>query len=172
MHVTIELGGDSSFGMKYYVADYSCLVLDYRINGDRLTCSHTIENDLMIISVSMVAGWEIDLSMLNIGEMKVKIEDIDGFSSFSFDDMWVLSDAFDFSIDSVEDITGTSIGVLSEDSIVKIGDDVLLTGTMIHSSSKNEYNGTLSIRWWGTLNEESWSGGATISVIDLSLIHI
>ena len=166
MHVTIELGGDSSFGMKYYVADYSCLVLDYRINGDRLTCSHTIENDLMIISVSMVAGWEIDLSMLNIGEMKVKIEDIDGFSSFSFDDMWVLSDAFDFSIDSVEDITGTSIGVLSEDSIVKIGDDVLLTGTMIHSSSKNEYNGTLSIQWWGTLNEESWSGGATISVID------
>ena len=166
MQVTIELGDDEEFGMKYEVADYSCTVLDYRINSDRLSCTHTFEGDIMTVSVSMVAGWEIDISMLDVGEMKISIKDIDGISSTSYNNMWIFSDSFDFSIDLVEDITGASTGMITNQSLVRIGDDLRLSGSITHSLSGMEYQGMLNLRWWGTLQGQSWTGGSTIEVID------
>jgi LPXTG-motif cell wall-anchored protein len=152
--------------MRYDIADYTCTVLDYRINSDRLSCTHTFEGDVMIVSVSMVAGWEIDISMLDVGEMEISITDIDGTSSSSYSNMWTFSDSFEFSIDLVEDVTGNSTGMIANQSLVRIGDDLRISGSMSHSLSGMEYQGMLTLRWWGTLHGQSWNGGSTIEVID------
>ena len=166
MHLIIELGNDEDFGIRYEVADYTCTVLDYRINSDRLACTHTFEGDIMIVSVSMVAGWEIDVSMLDVGEMKITIADLDGTISSSYSNMWTLSDSFEFSINLIEDVTGTSTGAITNQSLVRIGDDLRISGSMTHSLSGIEYQGMLSLRWWGLLQGQSWSGGSAIEVTD------
>ena len=39
----------------------------------------------MIFSMTLYAGWELDLSTLEEGEIEIEITDIDGTSSFNFE---------------------------------------------------------------------------------------
>jgi hypothetical protein len=166
MSLRIELGKDSQFGVIYDVADSTCSTLDSRIDSDRTICSHSYDDDDMVVSVRLFSGWEVERSILDEGKIEIFIEDLDGTSKTTFDDMWIFSQDFDFSIDLVEDITGSTVGMVTTESIVIIGDEIQISGTITHSLSGTPYQGDLSVSWWGLLQGQSWFGAGTISVVD------
>lgn len=166
MSMRIELGGDSQFGVNYAISDSTCSAIDPRIDSDKTLCSHSYEGENMIVSVQLFSGWDVDRSVLDEGKVEIFIEDLDGTSKTTFDEMWIFSQEFDFSIDMVEDITGSVTGMLTDESIVVIGDDIKITGSITHSLSGTPYQGDLSVSWWGLLQGQSWFGAGTISVVD------
>ena len=162
----VELGDDSDFGITYNVADNTCASLDYRIDSDRTICSHTIEQQNMVISLTLYSGWDVDISVLNEGDLKLIIEDIDGSSSVSFQNLWVFSKDFDFTITSVSDVTGLVTGNITNESIVITGETIQIEGTVKHSLSGTPYQGDLSLSWWGQIQGNEWFGAGTVSVIN------
>ena len=44
----------------------------------------------MVFSMTLYAGWELDLSTLEEGEIEIEITDIDGTSSFKFETSEIL----------------------------------------------------------------------------------
>jgi hypothetical protein len=166
MSIELELGADDDFGILYDVADFTCSVKDLRIDSDKLQCGHSIENDLLTFTATMVAGWEIDLSMVEVGQLDIIIEDLDGKISSTYPNMWMFSDDFEFSIDMVEDISGAVTGMITNESLVRSSDELRLQGSIAHTLSGQDYQGDLNVRWWGTLQGQSWSGGSSITVVD------
>ena len=164
--IWVELGDDSDFGIRYDVATKICSVLDGRIDADRSICLHSIENNYLIFEFELYANWDIDLSMLSEGDIKIRIEDIDGITSTTYQNMWTFSDSFDLNIEIVEDISGENTGEISNQTIVMINDNVRIKGTLVHQYSGVNYNGDLSIKWWGSIQGQSWLGGSSIEVID------
>ena len=166
MSLRIELGDDSEFGISYEVADTTCSSLDSRIDSDRTLCSHSYEGDNMVISVKLFAGWDVERSALNEGIVEIFIEDLDGVAKTTYQNLWIFSEDFDFLIDMVEDISGPVTGQISNESIVVIGDQIRLIGSMTHSLSGLPYQGDLSVTWWGQLQGQNWFGAGTFSVVD------
>ena len=166
MSLRIELGDDSDFGLTYDVADSICSVMDTRIDSDRTTCSHTYVDDNMLVSVSIFAGWEVDRSVLDEGLVEIFISDIDGTSKTTFQNMWVFSEDFDFSISQIEDVSGPVTGPITNASIMIVSEEMRITGSMTHSLSGLPYQGDLSVSWWGLLQGQDWFGSATVEVID------
>lgn len=166
MNIELELGDDDDFGIIYDVADYTCSVKDLRIDSDKLQCGHSIENDLLTFTATLVAGWEIDLSMVEVGQLDIIIEDLDGKSRSTYPSMWMFSDDFEFSIDMVEDISGAVTGMITNESLVRSSDELRLQGSIVHTLSGQDYQGDLNVKWWGTLQGQSWSGGSSITVVD------
>ena len=166
MSLRIELGDDSDFGITYDVADSICSVMDTRIDSDRTTCTHSYVGDGMMVSVSIYAGWEVDRSALDEGLVEIFIIDIDGISKTTFQNMWVFSEDFDFSITNIEDVSGSKIGPITNESIMIINEQMRITGTMTHSLSGLPYQGDLSVSWWGLLQGQNWFGSATVEVVD------
>ena len=166
MSMRIELGSDSDFGITYDVADSSCSALDSRIDSDRTQCNHYYDGENMVIAVELFSGWEVERSSLDEGLVEIYLEDIDGINKTTFEDLWIYSEDFDFTIDLVEDVTGTVTGEVTNNSIVATGDDIQLSGTIIHSLSGLPYQGDLSITWWGLLQGQNWVGAGTITVVD------
>ena len=166
MSLRIELGDDSDFGVTYDVADTTCSSLDFRIDSDRTLCSHSYDGDNMVISVTLFASWEVDRTVLEEGKVEISIIDLDGTSKTTYDELWIFSQDFDFSIDMVEDITGSVTGMLTNESIVSTGDELRITGSIAHSLSGIPYEGDLSISWWGLLQGQSWFGAGTITVVN------
>ena len=164
--IRVELGDDSDFGIIYDVADNTCASLDYRIDSDRTICSHTIEQQNMVISLTLYSGWEVDISVLDEGDVKLIIEDLDGSSSVSYQNLWAFSKDFDFTITSVNDITGLVTGNITNESIVITGETIQVEGTVKHSLSGTPYQGDLSLSWWGLIQGDEWFGAGTVSVID------
>ena len=166
MSLRIELGDDSDFGLTYDVADSICSVMDTRIDSDRTTCSHTYVDDNMLVSVSIFAGWEVDRSVLDEGLVEIFISDIDGTSKTTFQNMWVFSEDFDFSISQIEDVSGPVTGPITNASIMIVSEEMRITGSMTHSLSGLPYQGDLSVSWWGLLQGQDWFGSATVEVVD------
>jgi len=166
--IRVEFGGDSTFGIEYDIATRICSVLDERIDSDMSSCNHSIDLDAEILTfnINLYATWEIDLSSLNEGEIKLRIEDIDGYKIMSYDDMWVFSDDFDFEVNDVIDISGNSTGEINNQSIVMTNDNLQITGQITHLYSGTKYQGDLSIKWWGTLQGQPWLGGSSIQVVN------
>ena len=162
----VELGDDSDFGIIYNVADNTCASLDYRIDSDRTICSHTIEQQKMIISLTLYSGWEVDISVLDEGDVKLIIEDLDGSRTVSFENLWAFSKDFDFTITSVSDITGLVTGNITNESILITGETIQVEGFVKHSLSGKPYQGDLSLRWWGLIQGKEWFGAGTVSVMD------
>jgi len=162
----MELGGDSEFGIFYNLADASCSSLDYRIDSDRTTCSHTVNGEMITVDLTLISGWEVDLSVLNEGLVEIKIEDRDGFSTTNYQNMWSFSQDFDFEINSLEDITLPVTGTITNESILITEDLIRITGTMNHLLSGTPYEGEISVRWWGLLQGENWYGSGTINVVN------
>ena len=162
--MTIELGGDSDFGIKYNVADTTCSVLDSRIDSGEISCSHRIQNDSMFISVILVANWNIDLSILSEGNIDVILEDKDGTSRTSFQNLWTFSNSFNLEILELKDDTFPKNSEITNQSIVMIGDEIRIIGTLDHSISGVPYDGPISISWEGTLQGENWFGGGSLEV--------
>jgi hypothetical protein len=166
MSLRIELGDDSKFGISYDVADTTCSSLDSRIDSDRTLCSHSYEGDNMVISVKLFAGWDVERSALNEGIVEIFVEDLDGVAKTTYQDLWLFSEDFDFQINTVEDVTGPVTGQINNESIVVIGDEIRLIGSMTHALSGLPYQGDLSVTWWGQLQGQNWFGAGTVSVID------
>ena len=166
MSMRIELGDDSDFGITYDVADSICSVLDTRIDSDRTTCSHTYVEDDILVSVSIFAGWEVDRSALDEGLVEIFITDIDGTSKTTFQNMWIFSEDFDFSISQIKDVSGAVTGPITDTSIMIVNEEMRITGSMTHSLSGLPYQGDLSVSWWGQLQGQNWFGSATVEVID------
>ena len=164
MSMRIELGDDSDFGIEYDVADSLCSSLDSRIDSDRTVCSHSYDGDEMIISVQLFASWEVDRSALNEGIVEVFLEDLDGISKTTFQNLWVFSDEFDFEISTIADKSGTVTGEITNQSIVQIGDELQISGTISHALSGLPYEGDISVSWWGLLQGSNWFGAGTIQV--------
>jgi len=164
--IWVEFGYDSDFGIKYDVATQICSVLDSRIDSDRSQCSHSIESDILVFEFELFANWDIDLSVLNEGEIKIRIKDIDGVALTTYQNMWTFSDEFDFQVLTIEDITGNTTGDITSSSILATNDKIRITGTIHHKFSGEDYNGDMAINWWGTLQGQSWLGGNSIQVID------
>jgi len=166
MSVEVILGDSDQFGVNYDVADTICSSLGTYIDSDRSTCSHSFVDNEMIFSVTLFASWEVDLSTLEEGEVRIKVTDVDGTSSFDFENLWTFSDDFDFSIDQISDETGYVIGDITNDSILQTGDEIRIAGEMTHSLSGLPYEGELSLSWWGLLQGENWFGSSTIEVFE------
>jgi len=162
----VELGDDSDFGVIYNAADNSCSSLDYRIDSDRTICSHVLDGENMVVSINLFSGWEVDLSVLDEGVVDLVIEDVDGTNSVTYQGLWLFSDDFDFSIYSVQDVTGSVTGDITGESIVIAGEIVQITGMVTHSLSGTPYQGDLSLTWWGLIQGNSWYGGSTVSVVN------
>ena len=164
--VKIELGGDSDFGINYDVADSICTSLGTRINTDKTTCSHTFVGNEMILSVELFSDWEVDISKLDQGLVDIKITDIDGTSQSSFQNLWIYSDDFEFTISEVSDISGPITGEISNISVMQINEKLRIQGSIVHSLSGENYQGELSMTWWGYLQGEDWFGSSTVEVIN------
>ena len=72
----------------------------------------------MILSVSMYSNWGIDISTLSEGLVEIEITDKDGISVSTFENLWIYSDDFDFSITQILDESGSVQGEITNDSIV------------------------------------------------------
>ena len=166
MSMRIELGDDSDFGITYDFADSICLVLDTRIDSDRTTCSHTYVSDHILVSVSIFAGWEVDRSALDEGLVEIFITDIDGTSKTTFQNLWIFSEDFDFSISQIDDVSGPVTGPITNTSIMIVNEEMRIIGSMVHSLSGLPYQGDISVSWWGLLQGQNWFGSATVEVID------
>jgi hypothetical protein len=166
MSLQIELGGDSEFGISYSIADSTCSSFDSRIDSDRTLCSQSYEGDNMVISVTLFAGWNVDRSALSEGMVEIFVEDLDGISKTTYQNLWIFSEDFDFQINMAEDISGPVTGQIDNDSIIITGEEIQLSGSMTHSLSGLPYQGDLSITWWGQLQGQNWFGAGTISVVD------
>ena len=160
----IEFGGDSEFGIKYDVADSLCTSLGILVDMDKTTCSHRIVDDEIILTVSIYTTWYVDLSMLDEGMVEISVTDIDGTSESTFQNLWVFSDDFDFSIIDITDITGPVTGEISNESVAKINDQLQIRATITHSLSGTPYEGQLSLYHLGDLQGENWQGLYPISV--------
>ena len=166
MSLRIELGDDSDFGINYDVADSICSTLDTRIDSDRTTCSHTYDGEEMIVSVRIFAGWEVERSALDEGLVEIFITDIDGISKTTFQNMWIFSEDFEFTISKIEDVSGPVNGPITNESIMIINEQMRISGTIIHTLSGVPYQGDLSVSWWGSLQGADWFGSATIAVVN------
>ena len=166
MSVDLILGDSDEFGVSYDVADTICSSLGTYIDSDKSMCSHSFIDNEMIFSVTLFSSWEIDLSTLEEGEMRIRVTDIDGTSSFDFENLWSFSDDFDFSIEQVSDQTGYVNGDITNDSILQTGDEIRIVGELTHSLSGLPYEGELSFNWWGLLQGENWFGSSTIEVFE------
>ena len=162
--MTIELGGDSDFGVKYNVADSTCSVLDSRVDSGEISCNHRIQNDNMMISVILVANWNIDITTLTEGHIDVILEDKDGISKTSFQNLWNFSNDFDLEIFELKDDTAPKSSEITNQSILRIGDKIRLIGMLNHSVSGVAYDGPISMTWAGTLQGENWFGGGSLEV--------
>ena len=162
----VELGNDSNFGVDYNLADMTCSSLDYRVESDRSICNHQIEGENMIISITLFSGWEIDKSVLNEGEVKLTVTDIDGSSWATYQNLWTFSEDFDFAINSINDVTGFVTGDITNESIVITGETIQIEGFVTHSLSGTPYQGDLSLSWSGLIQGNNWFGAGTVSVID------
>ena len=165
MSIEVVLGDNNQFGISYDVADATCSSLGTYIDSDRSTCSHRFIGNEMVFSMTLYAGWELDLTTLEEGEIQIEITDIDGTSSFKFENLWKFSDDFDFSIEHIFDETGLVTGDITNDSIVQTGDKIRIIGEITHSLSALPYEGELSLSWWGLLQGESWFGSSTVEVL-------
>jgi len=166
MSIELELGADDNFGILYDVSDFTCSAKDLRIDSDRLLCDHIIENNQLTFTVTLVAGWDIDLSRVEVGKLDIIVEDLDGKSRTTYSGLWTFSDDFEFSIDLVEDITGPVTGMITNESLVRSSDQLRLQGSITHTLSGQNYQGDLNVKWWGTLQGQTWSGGSSITVVD------
>ena len=160
----IEFGGDSEFGIRYEVADSLCTSLGILVDMDKTTCSHRIVDDEIILTVSIYTTWDVDLSMLDEGMVEISVTDIDGTSESTFQNLWVFSDDFDFSIIDITDITGPVTGEISNESVAKINDQLQIRATITHSLSGTPYEGQLSLQHLGYLQGKNWQGLYPISV--------
>ena len=164
--VEIRLGGDSEFGIKYDVSDNFCNSLGLNIDIYRTSCNHSISGDEMILSVSMYSNWGIDISTLSEGLVEIEITDKDGISVSTFENLWIYSDDFDFSITQILDESGSVQGEITNDSIAQISDEIRILGQMTYALSGEPYNGELSLSWWGDLQGEYWFGSSAIEVVN------
>ena len=164
--VKIELGGVSEFGISYDVADSICTSLGAGINTDKTHCNHSFIDDEMVLSVNIFSDWNVDTESLNQGLVEIHITDIDGVSQSTFQNLWIFSDAFDFSISQVNDTSGTVTGEISNTSIMQTNDILEIKGAIAHSLSGESYQGELSMTWSGLLQGQEWFGSSAIEVND------
>ena len=165
MSLRIELGDDSDFGLTYDVADSICSVMDTRIDSDRTTCSHTYVDDNMLVSVSIFAGWEVDRSVLDEGLVEIFISDIDGTSKTTFQNMWVFSEYFDFSISQIEDVSGAVTGPITNASIMIVSEEMRITGSMTTRFLGYPTKATYPLVGGDLLQGQDWFGSATVEVV-------
>ena len=159
----IEFGGDSEFGIVYEVTDSMCNSLGILVDMDKTTCQHRFEDE-MILSISVYTNWNVDLSMLTQGMVKISVTDIDGISDSTFQNLYILSDEFDFSLTDLQDITGPITGEISNQSITKTDDELQIRATILHSLSGTPYEGELSLISQGYLQGQNWEELYTIFV--------
>ena len=120
----------------------------------------------MIVSVRIFAGWEVERSALDEGLVEIFITDIDGISKTTFQNMWIFSEDFEFTISKIEDVSGPVNGPITNESIMIINEQMRISGTIIHTLSGVPYQGDLSVSWWGSLQGADWFGSATIAVVN------
>ena len=78
--VEIQLGGDSQFGVRYDITDGLCSSLGLNIDTDKTSCSHSMSDDEIILTVRIYSNWDIDMSNYDEGMVEIIIVDLDGQS--------------------------------------------------------------------------------------------
>ena len=164
--VEIQLGGDSQFGVRYDITDGLCSSLGLNIDTDKTSCSHSIIDGEIILAVRIYSNWDIDMSNYDEGMVEIIIVDLDGQSVSKFENLWVYSEEFNFTIEQVLDTTGMVQGEISNDSITQTADVIRIIGSISHANSNTPYSGELSILWDGYLQGTSWFGSSAIEVFD------
>ena len=106
------------------------------------------------------------MSNYDEGMVEIIIVDLDGQSVSKFENLWVYSEEFKFTIEQVLDTTGMVQGEISNDSITQTADVIRIIGSISHANSNTPYSGELSILWDGYLQGTSWFGSSAIEVFD------
>ncbi len=166
LSVEIQLGGSNQFGVIYYVSDELCSSLGTNIDSDKTSCSHSYSNGEMFLSVNLYSTWEVDITSYIEGKMEITINDIDGLSKSTFNNLWIYSEDFNVSIHQFYDESGVIQGKISNNSITQTGDIIRITGSINHAYSNTPYEGELLLDWLGYLQGEDWYGSAGVEVLN------
>ena len=164
--VEIQLGGDSQFGVRYDITDELCSSLGLNIDTDKTSCSHSVIDNEIILTVRIYSNWDIDMSNYDEGRVEIKIVDLDGQSVSTFENLWIYSEEFNFTIEQVLDTTGMVQGDMSNDSITQTADIIRIIKVLVTQIQTPHILGELSILWDGYLQGTSWFGSSAIEVFD------
>ena len=162
----IELGGDSTLGIKYLPHQGICSSLDARLLVNSSNCIATISNGEMTVEMWATVDWTLTTAGLIVGELDVIVRDYDGATRQSQENQWSLERALDVQFQSLMDVTGTVNGTLGDNPKVMAGDMIEIEASVKHLISDKNYNGQLRVLWSGKIQNGIWQGGLTADIID------
>ena len=163
--VRIELGNDETLGMRYNTNLDTCEQLDARIQVD-FSCFATKENESYVIYFIGKVGWTFVNSGIDVGHLKVEIDDYDGTSELILEGQWVLERQISVDIEPLRDIDGPIQGELTTGWNMISGEYVQLNATIKHLISNSSYNGYVSVFWRGKVQNDFFSSSFSAEVID------
>jgi len=166
----IELGGDSTLGIKYLPHEGICSSLDARLLVDENDCVMTVSGDEMTVEMWATIDWTLTNSGLITGQLDVIVRDYDGATRISHEGQWSLERALDVQFQSLMDVTGRVNGTLGDSPILMAGDRIEIEASVKHLISDTDYNGQLGVIWSGKIQNDRWQGGLTADVVDGMLI--
>lgn len=162
----IELGGDSSLGIKYLPHEGICSSLDARLLVNSSNCIMTISGDEMTVEMWATVDWTLTNAGLITGKTDVIIRDYDGATRISQEGQWSLERGLDVQFHSLMDATGRVNGTLGDSPKLMAGDRIEIEALVKHLISGENYNGQLGVIWSGKIQNERWQGGLTANVVN------
>jgi N-acetylneuraminic acid mutarotase len=162
----IELGGDSSLGIKYLPHEGICSSLDARLLVNSSNCIMTISGNEMTVEMWATVDWTLTNAGLVTGEIDVIVRDYDGATRISQEGQWSLERGLDVQFQSLMDVTGRVNGALGDSPKLMAGDRIEIEASVKHLISGELYNGQLGVIWSGKIQNERWQGGLTANVVN------
>ena len=163
--LTLNLGGDSQLGVRWMRSGGVCNSIDERLIAESVSCTATFTEESLFIDISFAPTWRVNLSELELGKLEIEVVDLDGNMSYQSESSWFLATDLVVSNLSINDLTGTVFGEISNGHVLALGDELLVSGDITHGSSGIPMQGLVILRWSGIIHDEEWSGEQVVELV-------
>ncbi|HIB59415.1 MAG TPA: hypothetical protein EYO42_02515 [Candidatus Poseidoniales archaeon] len=167
LEISLYLGGDQSLGVKWNGVSEICQALGGWINGQKISCSSSVNGDVETVSIEFSVNWEFILQGLDGGALVIVIIDKDGTNdSWSQSASWYFSNQVNATSLSIVENTGGAVGNVSAGYFASAGDEIIWTSFIEFFVSQNPLNASLTLLWSGTVIDHEWSGSTLVEAVD------
>ena len=163
LEISLYLGGDQSLGVKWNGLSEICQSLGEWIDGERISCSNSVDGDIETVSIEFAVNWDFTPQGLDGGALGIVIIDKDGTNdSWTQNKSWYFSKQVNATSISIFDNTGSTTGNLSSGYFASAGDEITWTSYVEFFDSNNPINAPLTMMWDGSVVDVEWSGSTLV----------
>ena len=167
LEISLYLGGDQSLGVKWNGISEICQAMSGWINGERISCSSSVDGDIETVSIEFAVNWDFTPQGLDGGALAIVIIDKDGTNdSWSQNKSWYFTNQVNATSISIIENTGFTTGNLSSGYFASAGDEITWISYIEFFDSHNPLNAPLTLKWGGSVVGVEWSGTTLVEAKD------